>query len=144
MRTSPGLNVFAGDDLVALDNADNEAGKIVFAIGIEAGHFGGFAADEGAAVVLAGIGEAGDNFFGDFRFEFAGGEVVHEEHGRGALHGDVVDAVVDQVAADRVVEVHFEGDFEFGADAVDAGDEHGIEILLLIDRRRDRQSRRSR
>ena len=65
--------------------------------------------------------------------QLAGGEVVHEEHGRGALHGDVVDAVVDQVGADGVVQVHLEGELQLGADAVHAGDQHGVEVFLLVD-----------
>ena len=62
---SPGSTVFAGDDLFALDYADDESGEIVFALGIEAGHFGGFAADQRAAVVLAGFGQPFDDFFRD-------------------------------------------------------------------------------
>ena len=91
--------------LLALDHADDESGQVVFALGIEAGHLGGFAADERAAVVLAGLGQAGDDLLGDLRLQLADGEVVHEEQRRGALHGDVVDAVVHQVGADGVVQL---------------------------------------
>ena len=96
------LDVGPGDHLVAIDGADDEAGKVIFAVGIKAGHLGCFAADEGAAVGLAGIGEAGDYGFGDFGVELAAGEVVEEEERGGALDGDVVDAVVHQVGTDTV------------------------------------------
>src|SRR5947209_3902560 len=42
-----GFDVFAGDDAVTLDYADNESGKIIFASWIEAGHLRGFSADQG-------------------------------------------------------------------------------------------------
>ena len=51
--------------LFLIDHAYDEAGEIVFAIGIEAGHFGGFAADQRASVVLAGVGDAFNHLFGD-------------------------------------------------------------------------------
>ena len=56
-----GLDVCAGDELVAIDGADDEAGQVVFAVGVEAGHLRGFAADERAAVGLAGLRQAADD-----------------------------------------------------------------------------------
>ena len=113
-----GLDSFAGDHLVAVDSANNEAGEIVFAIGVEAGHLGGFATDEGDGVGAAGLGHAGDDALSDLRVEAAAGEVVEEEEGRGTLDGDVIDAMVDEVGADGGVQAQLEGDFELGADAV--------------------------
>ena len=133
IRTSPSFDVGAGDELVAIDGADDEAGQIVFAFGVEAGHLGGFAADEGATVGLAGIGEAGDDGFGDFGVELAAGEIIEEKERRGALHGDVVDAVIDQVGADGGVEAHLEGDLELGSDAVGRADQDGAFELLQIE-----------
>ena len=100
---------------------------------IKAGHLGSLAADERATILLAGVSDAADDLLGDLRLQLAGGEVVHEKHGCGALHGNVVDAVIDQVGADGVVQVHLEGDFQLGANAVDAGDQHRVEIALLVD-----------
>ena len=122
---------FAGHDFFALDDAHDKSGKIVFALGVEAGHLGRLAADQRAAIVFAGVGKSFDDFLGDFGFEFSRGQVIHEEQRCGALHGDVVDAVIDQVRSDGVVDLHFEGDFEFSADAIDARDENGIEIFLV-------------
>jgi len=115
-----------------LDGADDEAGKIVFAVRIEARHLGGLATDEGTAVVFAGLGQSADNFFGDFQLEFADGQVVHEEERGCALHGNVIDAVVDEVAADGVMHAHVKGELELGADTIDAANQHGIGEFFLI------------
>lgn len=110
--------MLAGDDLVAVDGTDDGAGEIVLAIGVEAGHLGGFASDEGAAVGAAGFGEAADDSLDDEGVEAAGGEVVEEEEGSGTLDRDVVDAVVDEILANGVMDVELEGHLELGADAV--------------------------
>ena len=65
--------------------------------------------------------------------QLAGGEEIHEEHGRGAVHGNVIDAVGDQVGADGVVQPHLKRDLQFGAHAVHAGDQHRVRVLLLVD-----------
>ena len=78
--------------------------------------------------------EALDDLLDDRVFELAGGEVVEEEERVSALHGDVVDAVVDEVLADGVVDAELEGDLELGADAVGAGDEDGVGELLEVER----------
>jgi len=128
-----GFDAGAGDHLVAIDGTDDEAGEVVFAVGIEAGHLRGFTADERAAVGAAGIGEAGDDGFGYFGIELAGGEIVEEEEGCCALDRDVVDAVVDEVGADGLVEAEFEGDLELGADAVSRTDEDGVFPALQVE-----------
>ena len=53
--------VCTGEHPLALDRADDEAGEIVFAGGVHAGHFGGFAADQRTAVSLAAARDAGDD-----------------------------------------------------------------------------------
>ena len=95
--------------MVAFDYADDESGEIVLALGIKARHFSGLAADQGTAVMFAGFGEATDNFFGDFRVELAGSEIIHKKQWRGALYGDVVHTMVHQIAANGVVHVHLKG-----------------------------------
>jgi transposase-like protein len=52
---------------------------------------------------------------------------------RGALHGDVVDAVVDQVGADGVVHAELEGDLELGAHAVGGADQDGVLPALQVE-----------
>lgn len=127
-----GLDVGAGNHFVAIDGADDEAGEIVFAVGVEAGHLRGFSADEGAGICLASVGEAGDDGLGDVGVEFAGGEVVEKEEGGGSLDSDVVDAVVDEICADGVVEAEREGDFKLGADAICRTYQNGIFEALEI------------
>ena len=84
--------------------------------------------------MLAGVGQALDDFLGDFRLDLAGGQIVHEEERRGALHRNVVDAVIDQVGADGVMDVHLEGDFQLGAHPVHAGDQNRVRPLHLVHR----------
>ena len=124
----------AGDDALALHRADDESSQIVFAVGIEARHLGSFSADQGAAVVLAGFGQAFDDFLGDLRLDLAGGQVIHEKQRRRALHRDVVDAMIDQVGADGVMDIHLEGDFQLGAHAVHARDQDRVGPLRLVHR----------
>ncbi len=58
--------------------------------------------------------------------ELAGGEVIQEEQRRGALHGDVVHAVVHQVLAHRVVAAGLNGDLQLGAHAVGRRHQHRL------------------
>ena len=83
--------------------ADGEAGEVVFAGRVHAGHLGGLAADQRAAGLFAARGDALDHVGGGVDVELAAGEVVEEEQRLGALHQDVVDAHRHQVDADGVV-----------------------------------------
>ena len=114
------------DQPVALDAADDEAGDVVFAVGVEAGHLRGLAAEQRAAVLAARAREALDDLDGDVGVEAAGREVVEEEERLRPLHEDVVDAVIDEIDADGVVDAAHERDPQLGADAVGARDEHRI------------------
>ena len=116
------------DDTVAVHDADDAAGEVVVAVDVEAGHLGGLAADQRAAGLPAAFRQPFHDIHHDVRQEFAGREVVEKEERARALHEDVVDAVVDQVAADGVVLADRDGDLELGAHAVDAGDQYGVLI----------------
>ncbi len=98
------------EDDLAVDHADDETGEIVVAVTVETGHLGGLAAEQRAAGSPAGLGDALDHLGEHVGIEHARGEVVQEEQRLGALDQDVVDAVVDQVPADRVVDPGEEGD----------------------------------
>src|SRR5256885_17110197 len=74
-----GFYTFAGEQSFSLDGADDEAGEIVFTGRIEAGHFRGFAADEGAARFAAGTAHAVNKLFGQARSHFAEGEIVEKK-----------------------------------------------------------------
>ena len=127
-----GLDARAGDHLVAVDRAHDEAGQIVLAVGIEAGHLRGFAADQHATVGVAGLGQPGDHVLGHLGIQLAGGQVVQKKERRSALHGDVVDAVVHQVGAHGVVQAQREGDLQLGAHAVGGADQDRLLPALRV------------
>ena len=52
-----GRDARAGQHLGPLDRADAEAGEVIVAGGIHAGHFGGLAADQRAAGLAAALGD---------------------------------------------------------------------------------------
>ena len=56
--------------------------------------------------------------------ELAGGDVVEKEQRARAKHGNIVDAVVDEILTDGVVTSDGKGHFQFRAHAVHAGHEH--------------------
>src|SRR5450432_598534 len=121
-----GLYTFSVEQALALDHADDEAGHVVFTGGIEAGHLGGFAADQCATGLAAGAAHAIDQLLDDLRLELAHSKVVEKEKRLGALHQNVVDAMIHQVAADGGMNAHGHGDFQLGADTVRAGNQDGL------------------
>ena len=128
------LHILAGDNPVAFHHAHDKSRQIVLAIGIEAGHLGRLAADQGAAVVLAGVGDAFHHFLGDRRLQLSRRQIVHKEQRRGALHGDVVDAVVHQVGAHGGMQAHLEGNLELRPHPIHARDQHRIHVLGFVHR----------
>ena len=83
-----------------LDRADDEAGEIVFAVGIEARHLRGFATEQRAPVLAAAPSEPFDDLLGDIGLQSARRQVVEEEQRPRALHEDVVHAVIDEIQPD--------------------------------------------
>ncbi len=128
--TSPGLNVLAGQDLGLFHGADGKAGQVVLAIGVHAGHFGGFAADQRAARQLAALGNAAHHGSGRVHVQLAAGKVIQEEQRLGALHQHVVDAHGHQVDAHGVVHIPLESQLQLGAHAVGAADQDGLLVAL--------------
>ena len=128
--TSPERMQAGFDDVLLLDHADDHSCEVVVAFGIEAGHHGRFAANQGAAVAFAAAHEAFDDVRDNLGRELGIGNVVEEEQRARAEGENVVDRVVDDVLADRVVLVHHPGDREFGAYAVATGHEHRVLIAL--------------
>ena len=116
----------AVDDVRARHDADDESRDIVLAVGVEARHLRRFAAEQRASVRAAGRGETLDDLHRDVGVEPAGREIVEKEERLRALHQDVVDAVVDEIDADRRVHAGHERDAQLGADAVGARDEHRV------------------
>jgi len=62
--------------------------------------------------------DARDHQGGDLRVELADRQIVQEEQRIGSGDQDVVDAMIDQIAADRLVASQRRGDEELRADAV--------------------------
>jgi hypothetical protein len=115
----------AVNDALAIHDADDEARHVVFAVGIEAGHLGGLAAESTQLFSRQPRAMPSTTEAIDFGSECAGRNVVEKEERTRALHENVVNAVVDEIAPDSVVRVRLESDFEFRSDAVRRSDEHG-------------------
>ena len=121
-----GLDPRAVDHLRAIDHPDDAAGEIVFAAAIHPGHLGRFAADQSATTRATGFAEAAQDLSENLRLQFLRADVVEKKKRTRSEDGDVVDAVVDEIGANGVVAVHREGDFQFGADAIDARDQNRL------------------
>jgi len=132
---SPGWTFFSGEKFLAFDGADDESGEIVFAREIKTGHFRSLAADEGAPGFAARTAHAFDKLLDDLRIKLSHRQVIEKKKRLGALHKNVIDAVIDEVAADGGVDAHGHGDFQFCADAIGAGDQHGLFPFFAVERK---------
>ena len=85
-----------------VDQADDESGEVVLALGIEPRHLRGLASKQGAAV-LPGmpLGEALTICSATFGTQLAGCQIVQKKKRSSALYKDVVHAVIDQVLPNR-------------------------------------------
>ena len=113
---------------IAVDRADAEAGEVVVSRAVHARHLRRLAADQGRSGQLAALGYAGDDAGGDLHVELAGGVVVEEQQGLGALGQQVVDAHGDEVDPHGVVQAGLDGHLELGADAVGGRDDQGVVV----------------
>ena len=121
------------EDFAALDRAHDESGDIVFARGVGVRQFGGFAADQGAARQMAGARHAFDELLDDVGIDAPEGQIIEEKERLGAEREDVVDAVIDQVGAHGGVHAHGDGNLEFGAGTIGAGDQDGLAPALQVE-----------
>ena len=121
--TSPGLIREPSIIRRTIDHADDAAGQIVFAPPIHPGHLRSFAADQGATAGPAGLGKTAQDLREDPRLQFLRPDVIEKKERLRAKDGDVVDAVVDEVGADRVVAVEREGNLQLRPNTVDAADQ---------------------
>ena len=118
------LHALAVEDFFPIDHADAETGQVVLVLGIETGHFCGFAAHQRAAGLHAALAHALDDIGDALGHVFAAGDVVQKDEGLCAAAHYVVYAHGHAVDAHGVVLVHQKGDFELGAHAVGAGNQH--------------------
>ena len=123
-------HVGAIENLRFFNGADGEPGQVVFARRVHAGHFSRFPTDQGTAGQLAASGDATHNCHSGFHFKFAAGKVIKEEERFGTLNQDIVHAHGHKVNAHRVMHVPFKRQFELGADAIRATDEHWLAVAL--------------
>src|SRR5260221_3379892 len=89
-----------------LHDANNRPADVILPRTIEPRHLGGFAADQCAAILGAASRKPFDDLGKDVRLEFSSSEIIEEEEGFGAEHGDVVDTMVDQILANGLVPIH--------------------------------------
>ena len=113
-----GLDLRSGQEAFSLHRADDETRQIVLAFGVHARHFGGFAANQGAAIVPAAPCDTLHHIGAHLRLELTHRKVVQKEKRRRPLHGNIIDAVVHQILAHGVVPPGSEGNLELGADPV--------------------------
>ncbi len=119
-------DVATGQQHVALRSPDGEAGEIVVAWRVEAGHLRGLPANERAIGLAAARRHARDDACADLGIELAAGKIIEEEQRLSALNDEVVHRHCDEVDADRVVPTGLDGDLELGADAVGGGDQDRV------------------
>ena len=119
-------DIFARQQRVARNRADGEAGQVVIAVLINAGHFRGFAADERATGFPAPRGDARDDRRANLGIELAASKIVEKEQGFGALNHEVVYRHGDEIDANCVVAGGLDRDLDLGANAVGRRDEDCI------------------
>ena len=124
------LDLGAIDQLLLLGNGDTEAGQIEITVLVHAGHLCGLAADQRTTGLLAALGNALDDRRGDAGIELAGGVVIEEEQRLGAVDQHIVDAHRDQILAQPFDPSGFDTQPQLGADAIGAGHQHWLLVLL--------------
>ncbi len=115
------------------DRADREAGQIVVAFLVHARHLGRLAADQGASGQRTALSDPGHDAGGLVDVQLAGGEVVEEQQGLGALGQQVVDAHADQVDPHGVMQAGVDGDLQLGPDAVGSRHKQGIGVARRLE-----------
>ena len=124
------------NDLRPVNDTDGKSRKIILILGIEAGHFRSFSADQRASRLTAALGDAGHDIGDLLGHILPERDIIEEEHGRGAGADDVVHAHCDAVDAYGIVAVGKERKLQLRSHAVRAGDKNR---LLHSGDRRDKQ-----
>ena len=118
---------------VALDDAEREAREVEVVGAVHVGELGGLAAEQRAARLAAAVGDALDHVGDALGVEPPDGDVVEEQHRLGAAGEHVVDAHRHEVDARVAQTAGLALQQELRADAVGAGDQHGIAIAARRD-----------
>src|SRR4029077_3634482 len=90
------------DDFLFLQDTDDEAREIVFALGKIARMLCSFSADKRAACFTATGRDAAHHRLSDFDIELAANEIIQEKKRRRALSQDVVHSHGDEIDADGI------------------------------------------
>src|SRR5207237_2032634 len=98
--------------------------QIVFSRLINYRHLRGLTANERATSRATGLGKSTQHLRENARLQLFRADIVEKKKRPCAENGDVIDTVIHQIGTDGVVFVRGEGDFQLGADAVDARDQH--------------------
>ena len=104
-------DILLRQEFLAFDRAEREACKVVIARRVQSRHFGGLAADQRAAGILATGGDSSHHFGGLFGIELATGEIIEKQQRLRPLHHEVIDVHGDEIDADRVVTTAFDREF---------------------------------
>ena len=123
-------HLLAGQDFGLFHRTHGKTGQVVFARGVHARHFRGFATNQRASGEFAALGNAADHRCGRVHIQLAAGKVVQKEQGLSALHQHVVHAHGHQVDAHGVVHIPLKREFELGAHAVGAAYQHWLFVSL--------------
>ena len=120
------------EELLAVNDTDREAGKIIVIIGHHAGMLGSLAADQRTACLHAALCNALNDRCDFFREVLAAGDVIEEEQRLCTAANDIIDAHCHAVNTDGIVLIHQHCNLEFGTDAVRAGNQHRLFHALQI------------
>src|SRR6267154_3137278 len=126
------FDVFSGENFLAIHRADNESREVIFTWRIKAGHLRGFSADQRASGLTTRAAHAVDKLLDHVGVELAHGQIIQEKKRLRSLHQNVVDAMVDQISANRGMHSRGHGHFELGAHSVRAGNEHRLFPFFAI------------
>ena len=103
---------------------NDRAADIVLPSLIETWHLSGFTANEGTTIFLATTRKPADDFIKNRRFQGAGAHIIQEKERLSTKHQDIVDTVVDEVFAYRVMTARLEGNLQFSAHTIHTGHKH--------------------
>ena len=117
------------EDFGAVDNADGKPRHVEIAGRIDGGHLRSLATEQRAPRFHAGVGNAFHHLRGHSRFETADGEVIEEKERFAPLNDQIVNVHRNEIDPDGVVLLEIGGNFDLGADAIGAGDEHRIFVV---------------
>ena len=112
--------------LLPVHHADDGPSEVIFPALIHSRHLRRLPADERAAAFLAGLGKAFDELREHRRLQPLAADVIEEKQRPRPDHGDVIDAMIHQALAHRVVLVRGKGQLQLRPHAIHAGDEHRV------------------